>query len=179
MGFRKLSARPRHHAQDEEAAAAFEDFLALGGGDRREGGSWQADRDSVSRRSSDRAEKRRSPADRRNPGHGLRRRTTRGRVQPIFSAPSAPAPKEKAPGSYYPPATASHGPASRRNLRLRSHQARMPLVLLDQAGWRVSAKLPVPDNITLLPLPPKSPELNPVENIWQFHARRTGSRTAS
>jgi DDE superfamily endonuclease len=31
-----------------------------------------------------------------------------------------------------------------------------------------SAKLPVPDNITLLPLPPKSPELNPVENIWQF-----------
>jgi transposase len=42
------------------------------------------------------------------------------------------------------------------------------LVLLDQAGWHVSAKLPVPDNITLLPLPPKSPELNPVENIWQF-----------
>jgi hypothetical protein len=28
--------------------------------------------------------------------------------------------------------------------------------------------LPVPDNISLLPLPPYSPELNPVENIWQF-----------
>src|ERR1700720_1391600 len=42
------------------------------------------------------------------------------------------------------------------------------LVLLDQAGWHVSKKLPIPDNITLLPLPPKSPELNPVENIWQF-----------
>ncbi|MGH7490292.1 MAG: transposase, partial [bacterium] len=26
----------------------------------------------------------------------------------------------------------------------------------------------VPDNITLLPLPPKSPGLNPVENIWRF-----------
>ncbi len=26
----------------------------------------------------------------------------------------------------------------------------------------------VPDNITLLPLPPYSPELNPVENLWQF-----------
>jgi hypothetical protein len=26
----------------------------------------------------------------------------------------------------------------------------------------------IPDNIALLPLPPKSPELNPVENIWQF-----------
>jgi hypothetical protein len=29
MGFRKLSARPRHHAQGEKAAAAFKNFLAL------------------------------------------------------------------------------------------------------------------------------------------------------
>ncbi len=36
------------------------------------------------------------------------------------------------------------------------------------AGWHDSAKLPVPSNIALLPLPAKSPELNPVENIWQF-----------
>ncbi|PWC39891.1 transposase [Azospirillum sp. TSO35-2] len=42
------------------------------------------------------------------------------------------------------------------------------VVLLDQAGWHTSAKLPIPANITLLPLPPKSPELNPVENIWQY-----------
>jgi transposase len=28
--------------------------------------------------------------------------------------------------------------------------------------------LQLPDNISLLPLPPYSPELNPVENIWQF-----------
>jgi hypothetical protein len=28
MGFRKLSARPRHHAQDEEAAAAFKKRMA-------------------------------------------------------------------------------------------------------------------------------------------------------
>ena len=26
----------------------------------------------------------------------------------------------------------------------------------------------MPANITLLPLPPKCPELNPVENVWQF-----------
>jgi hypothetical protein len=49
------------------------------------------------------------------------------------------------------------------------------LVLLDQAGWHVSTKLPIPDNITLLPLPPKSPELNRVENIWQF-MRDNGNR---
>jgi transposase len=42
------------------------------------------------------------------------------------------------------------------------------VLLLDQAGWHLSSKLAIPANITILPLPPKSPELNPVENIWQF-----------
>ena len=42
------------------------------------------------------------------------------------------------------------------------------VLLLDQAGWHGSRDLVVPDNITLLPLPPRSPELNPVENVWQF-----------
>ncbi len=42
------------------------------------------------------------------------------------------------------------------------------VVILDQAGWHLSNRLKVPTNITLLPLPPKCPELNPVENIWQF-----------
>ena len=41
-------------------------------------------------------------------------------------------------------------------------------LLLDQAGWHMSKHLSVPHNITLLPLPPKCPELNPTENIWQF-----------
>lgn len=42
------------------------------------------------------------------------------------------------------------------------------VLMLDQAGWHMSAALTIPDNITLLPLPPKCPELNPVENVWQF-----------
>jgi transposase len=41
------------------------------------------------------------------------------------------------------------------------------VLMLDQAGWHMSAKLAVPANITLLALPPRSPELNPVENVWQ------------
>jgi hypothetical protein len=41
-------------------------------------------------------------------------------------------------------------------------------LLLDQADWHLSAKLAVPQNITLVPLPPKCPALNPVDNIWQF-----------
>ncbi len=42
------------------------------------------------------------------------------------------------------------------------------VLLVDQAGWHLSAKLVVPDNITIVPLPPKCPELNPQENVWQF-----------
>ena len=42
------------------------------------------------------------------------------------------------------------------------------MILLDQAGWHLTPKLNIPGNITLMPLPPRAPELNPVENIWQF-----------
>ncbi|SFK98085.1 transposase, partial [Falsiroseomonas stagni] len=43
------------------------------------------------------------------------------------------------------------------------------VITLDGAGWhQTGGKLQVPENISLLPLPPYSPELNPVENVWQF-----------
>ena len=42
------------------------------------------------------------------------------------------------------------------------------VIILDQAGWHGSGKLVIPPNITLLHLPPRAPELNPVENLWQF-----------
>ncbi len=42
------------------------------------------------------------------------------------------------------------------------------VLFVDQARWHTTGKLAVPPNITLLLLPPRSPELNPVENIWQF-----------
>ena len=41
-------------------------------------------------------------------------------------------------------------------------------LLLDQAGWHLTPKLVVPDNITIVPLPARCPELNPLENVWQF-----------
>ena len=41
------------------------------------------------------------------------------------------------------------------------------VLTLDGAGWHQTGdKLKLPSNITLLRLPPYSPELNPVENIW-------------
>jgi hypothetical protein len=42
------------------------------------------------------------------------------------------------------------------------------ILVLDGAGWHGAADLAIPDNLTLLPLPPYSPELNPVENVWQY-----------
>jgi transposase len=41
------------------------------------------------------------------------------------------------------------------------------VLLVDQAGWHLSHRLVIPQNITIVALPPKCPELNPVENIWQ------------
>jgi transposase len=42
------------------------------------------------------------------------------------------------------------------------------VLVLDGAGWHGAAGLAIPGNITLLPLPRYSPELNPVENVWQY-----------
>ena len=42
------------------------------------------------------------------------------------------------------------------------------IVILDQAGWHGAKQLRIPANISLLPLPPRAPELNSQENIWQF-----------
>jgi putative transposase len=42
------------------------------------------------------------------------------------------------------------------------------VVVLDRAGWHTSDDLEVPPNLTLVPLPAYSPELNPVEKVWQY-----------
>lgn len=42
------------------------------------------------------------------------------------------------------------------------------VLLLDNAGWHVSRGLRVPANITLVHLPPYSPELNPMEVAWLY-----------
>ena len=46
------------------------------------------------------------------------------------------------------------------------------VLLLDRAGWHTTGQLNVPKNISLVFLPSRAPELNPVENLWQ-HMRQT------
>ena len=41
-------------------------------------------------------------------------------------------------------------------------------LLLDRAGWHTTSKLGMPENITPIFLPSRAPELNPVENVWQY-----------
>lgn len=58
---------------------------------------------------------------------------------------------------------------------LAEFAAQLPLdthavLVLDQAGWHGARALVVPDSLTLVPLPPYSPELNPVERVW-LHLR--------
>ena len=45
-------------------------------------------------------------------------------------------------------------------------------LVLDGAGWHASKRLRVPSNITLVPLPPYWPELNPVERVWLYLKQR-------
>ena len=42
------------------------------------------------------------------------------------------------------------------------------VVIVDKAGWHTSKQLIIPRNISLLSLPPYSPELNTQENVWQW-----------
>ena len=60
-----------------------------------------------------------------------------------------------------------HATPSRRN-RNQSYPGAHAILILDQAGWHGAKDLKAPKNITLLSLPPRAPELNPQENIWQF-----------
>ena len=51
-----------------------------------------------------------------------------------------------------------------RTIALGAHA----VLVLDGAGWHRGEALDVPENLSLLLLPPYAPELNPVENVWQY-----------
>lgn len=42
------------------------------------------------------------------------------------------------------------------------------LLLWDRAGFHTSKEVKIPENVSVVPLPPYSPELNPVENLWHY-----------
>lgn len=48
------------------------------------------------------------------------------------------------------------------------------ILCTDNAGWHVSSSLKIPENIVFLYLPPYSPQLNPVEHLWDYIRERKG-----
>ena len=46
------------------------------------------------------------------------------------------------------------------------------VLVLDRAGWHTAKRLVIPSNVTLVWLPPYSPEINPVERVWLFLRER-------
>ena len=50
----------------------------------------------------------------------------------------------------------------------RTALGRHAIVVMDRAGWHIANALQKFNNLTILFLPPYSPELNPVEQVWQW-----------
>ena len=181
MGYAKLSARPRHHAQDEYVVDAFKSLPAklakiqahLGPDDtwpRRHLAQtrlgkcveielwWQDEarvgqKNKITWRWAKRGTRPLAPKDQRT------------QWASIFGA-ICPA-KGKGAGLVPP-----HADTHAMTLLLAEISAHVDpgahaVILVDQAGWHTTPKLNMPNNITLLELPPRAPELNPVENIWQ------------
>ncbi len=61
-------------------------------------------------------------------------------------------------------AMTQHLDAISRNVAEGAHA----VVVVDGAGWHGALDLAVPRNVSLLTLPPYSPELNSIENVWQY-----------
>ena len=98
---------------------------------------------------------------------GPERRATAAMAGPTCSARSAPS------GATGAGLVLSWVNAAAMNLHLQEISRHVApgahaVLVLDRAGWHGAAALTIPDNLSLLPLPSYSPELNPVENVWEY-----------
>jgi hypothetical protein len=62
------------------------------------------------------------------------------------------------------PAMQMHLDEISQNVAAKAHA----VVLMDRAGGHNTDKLKLPKNLSIILLPSRSPELNPVENIWRY-----------
>jgi transposase len=165
MGHAKLSARPRHHAQDPEAIEQLE--KAFRTRSRRSAAACPTARGQSCGGSTRRGSGRRtrSPAA----GRGTRPRAPHDQRTAWAYPFGAICPeKGKGAGLVMPFCDTKAMQPHLGEISAAANPGAHAVLILDQAGWHLSKDLVVPGNITLLPLPPRSPELNPVENAWQF-----------
>ncbi len=167
LGYRRLSARPQHHAQNEAALEAFKKVSqtawsdpgaapdrhrhrAVVAGLRRRVGQ----KNSITRRWAKRGTRPHAPHDQRTKSAYL------------FGA-ICPA-KGKGAGLVMPWCDTQAMAEHLKEISLAVDPGAHAVLMLDQAGWHTSAKLDVPATSRCSRLPPRSPELNPVENVWQY-----------
>ena len=165
LGFSRISARPQHPKSGPEQQAEFKKTCRPDRRCRRRPSPRPTARALVPGREPDRPE---------------------GRADQAIGAPGQPAAAAQGPT---PPGCLHlrrHVPGEREDRRARSslsrHPGHEPAAGRDfgpggrgrpcrgdpRPGWHGAKALRGPDNISLLPLPPDSPDLNPVENLWQF-----------
>jgi hypothetical protein len=76
--------------------------------------------------------------------------------------------------SIIPPVNNTHAMNAFPALLSEQYSSYNIAMVLDGAGWHTSHALDIPVNINLLHLPPYSPELNPVEHIWDYIRQQKG-----
>jgi transposase len=86
--------------------------------------------------------------------------------------------KDKGAGLILPRADSACMNAHLKEISLHVDEGKHAVIVVDGATWHKSKELVIPYNITLLPLPPYSPELNPQERVWQDMRKESLSNRA-
>ncbi|TXN75914.1 IS630 family transposase [Methylobacterium sp. WL18] len=173
MGYRKLSARPRHHAQDPDAILAFKkpfparmaEIAQAVGGKPIE--IWFADearvgqKNTITRRWAKRGTRPAAPKDQCTASAYI------SHPEPVEGRCDLPRPRQTA-ALVMPRCTTEAMALYLEEIAQVVAPGAHAVLLLDQAGWHTHKKFVVAANFTVLPLPARFPELNPVGNLWQF-----------
>ena len=151
-GYVKLTARPRHHAQNELAKVKatlpkdtpleiwFQDEARVG------------QKITLTRRWARRGTRPSAPKDQRTKSAYIF-----GAICPEHG---------KGAGLVLPFCNTQTMSLHLREISLAIEPGAHAVVLMDQAGWHMTEKLVVPNNISIIAQSAKCPELNPVKNIW-------------
>lgn len=75
--------------------------------------------------------------------------------------------KDEAVGLIMPTANTDAMIVHLEHIAAKIPEGRHAVIVVDQAAWHTTKRLKRFNNISLLPLPPASPELNPTEQVWQ------------
>src|SRR5664280_2592607 len=167
LGYCRLSVRPRHPQTDEEAQEAFKkNFAATVTAQLPDHAKdrpieiWFQDEARIGQQGT---------LTRVWAKRGTRPRAPRDQRYEWAYIFGAVCPQRRATAALVLPAAdtdamSMHLAEIGRRLAPGAHAA----LVIDGAGYHVAARLAVPRNITLIRLPPYAPELNPVENVWEY-----------